>query len=247
MASPIKILVCTPAFGGLMNFEYVTSLLLLERTARASGVEVFFYFIANESLIQRARNFLCHHFMTRTDCTHLLFIDADIQFDAADVIRMVIANVDVIGGVYPKKLLHWERLGSMTPEQLDALRRSDNTPLLDFVNLSPTLEPAAAASGTGGEADYSPQVVRWVGTGFVLIKRGVLERMQADKPERTFWAEQQKVYAFFDCVLWNEVYLSEDYYFCERWRELGGTVHSAPWAKCTHWGTYGFRCAPTPT
>jgi len=242
-APSVKLLVCTPAYGGLMNFEYVTSLLLLDRTARAAGVEVFFYFIANESLIQRARNFLCHHFMTRTDCTHLMFIDADIQFDPADVIRMVAANVDVIGGVYPKKLLHWDRLPSLSAEQLEQLRRSDNSPLLDFVNLAPSLEPAVTAETAAGVA---PQEVRWVGTGFVLIKRGVLERMQADRPDRTFWAEQQRIYAFFDCVLWNEVYLSEDYYFCERWRELGGVVHSAPWAKCTHWGTYGFRCAPTP-
>ena len=240
MAEPVRLLVCTPAYGGMMNFEYVTSLLNLERHARAASVEVHFYFIANESLIQRARNFLCHYFMNQSTCTHLLFVDADIQFDPAHVMRMVAAEVDIIGGVYPKKLLHWERLETLSPDQMDQLKRSDNTPLLDFVDRSPTLDDPVVPP----EQSDLPQSVRWIGTGLMLIKRHVLERMQADLPERTFWANQQKIYAFFDCVLWNGVYLSEDYYFCERWRELGGVVHSAPWAKCTHWGTYGFRCTP---
>ena len=226
-----KLLVCTPAYGGLMNFEYVTSLLLLERAAREASIEVHFQFLANESLIQRARNFLCDFFM-KSDCTHLMFIDADIQFDPADVLRMMATDVDLIGGVYPKKMLHWERMGTLSTAQLTALQRGDQSPLLDVVNTSIL------------ESDVVKQIdrVRWVGTGFMLIKRVVMERMQANNPERTFLANGQRMFTYFDCALWNDTYLSEDYYFCERWRELGGTVHSAPWTKCVHWGTFGFKC-----
>lgn len=232
-SSSVKILVCTPAYGGNMNFEYVTSLLLFDRAAREAGFEVGFYFLGNESLIQRARNFLCHYFMHETDFTHLLFVDADIQFRAEDVLGMVRANVDVIGSLYPKKMIYWDRLDA---HNLEAVRSGDASSLLEFVSVNNALDMAPSTSH-----DAVPAPVRWIGTGCMLIKRNVLERMRENAPERWFWANGKQIYAFFDCVLWNNVYLSEDFFFCERWRELGGVVHCAQWARCTHWGTYGFR------
>ena len=35
-------------------------------------------------------------------------------------------------------------------------------------------------------------------------------------------------------------YLSEDYMFCQWWRNIGGQVYLCPWMKTQHIGTYAF-------
>lgn len=60
----------------------------LSALAKAYGIEIKFYYLFNESLITRARNYCADEFM-RSDCTHLMFIDSDIGFNANDVIAML--------------------------------------------------------------------------------------------------------------------------------------------------------------
>ena len=66
--------------------------------------------IVNESLITRARNYCVDEFM-RSDSTHMLFLDADIGFNANDVIAMLAMQsdespYDVLAAPYPKKSIH---------------------------------------------------------------------------------------------------------------------------------------------
>ena len=221
-----SILVCTPAYGGNMNFEYVLSLLRLEKACQHAGITLDYSFLANESLIPRARNYLCAEFLEKSHVTHLLFVDADIQFQPDDVIRMIRADVPVLGGLYPKKRLNWERmqLGKQT------------APMLDYVIMPNNNSPPITDI-------YQPQPVRFIGTGLMLIQRKVLNEMldkEKDNPDFWYWADNKKYFKFFDCITKDQIYLSEDYFFCERWRELGGTVHAAYWTRCTHWGIFGF-------
>lgn len=220
-----KVLICTPAYGGNMGFEYVISLLRLDHALRARNIGVDYAFLANESLIQRARNYLCKQFMDAESFTHLLFIDADIQFQPDDILRMIDAQVPLIGGVYPKKKIHWDR---------NTAGGTSMAHMLDYV-VTP-LDASTTISNI-----YEPQPVKYVGTGCMLIAREVLEAMQIAAPDRWFFAEGVKYYAFFDCIFAEDkTYLSEDYYFCNVWRNLGGTVYAAYWTRLTHWGIQGF-------
>jgi hypothetical protein len=207
-----------------MNFEYVISLLRLDRACRENNIGIDYSFIANESLIQRARNYLCQDFLDKRECTHLLFLDADIQFQSDDVVRMIKADVPLIGGVYPKKKLDWDRVekGKKTTPMLEyvVVPKDDAQPIQDI---------------------YAPQPVKFVGTGMLLIKRSVLEEMQKNNPDDWFYADGKKYFKFFDCIMKDHVYLSEDYYFCNKWEELGGTVYGAFWTRCTHWGILGYE------
>jgi len=77
------------------------------------GIPLQMYFLFNESLITRARNYCCDEFM-RSDATHMLFIDSDIGFNPQDVIALLALQIqneayDVIGGPYPKKCISWEK------------------------------------------------------------------------------------------------------------------------------------------
>ena len=218
------ILVCIPAYGGMMYHGCTVSLLHLERACNARGIPIGYQFMANESLITRARNQLVHSFLGSQN-SHLLFIDADIQFDSEDILRMYDANLPLIGGLYPKK----HRSAKMDFERDYAMTPLDNkTPMLttDFIN--------------------KPFQVRYVGTGMMLIQRQVFDTMIA-AGIKTYKLGAETQYAFFDTSIAenDNSYLSEDYYFCENWRKLGGAVYVALWTHCIHWGTHGYTGSPT--
>ena len=97
-----KIFIATPMYGGQNYGFYLQSLLQLNNVLREAEIECTMSFMFNESLITRGRNALAHGFL-KTDCTHLFFIDADIQFHAPDVLQMIKEDKDVICGIYPKK------------------------------------------------------------------------------------------------------------------------------------------------
>lgn len=206
-----------------MNFQYVLSIIKLDRLCSQEGIDIDYSFIAHESLIPRGRNYLCDNFL-KSKCTHLLFIDADIQFEAEDIVRMIRKDVPLIGGVYPKKKLHWDRIHG---------RVSTMARLLDYV-VTPISDTDVI------ENIYEPFPVRYVGTGLMLIQRQVLEKMKAAFPMRMYYAEGKPYQLFFDCVIKDGQYLSEDYYFCDVWREMGGTVYAAYWTRTTHWGLMNY-------
>jgi hypothetical protein len=212
----ISLFVCTPAYGGNMNVNYVISIIDLERKCRAENIEIAYYFLSNESLIQRARNILCKNFID-SKFSHMIFIDADIEFNADDIIRMIKADVSVIGGVYPKKKVTYE----------------SSKPIYDYVVMPLTKEHTFTDIN-------QPQPVKYIGTGLLLIKRHVLDDILAADRNRWFNADGSLYYAYFDCIIKDNIYLSEDYYFCEKWQELGGIIYAAFWMRCKHWGMIGY-------
>lgn len=224
----VSILVCTPAINGDMNFQYVLSLIQLDRLCRERGIVIDFQFVAHESLIQRARNYLCDVFLHQSSHTHLLFLDADIEFRPDDVLRMVDAGVMLIGGVYPKKKLHWERVTKDTVDVASMGR------LLDYV-VTPLAENVVIHD------IHQPQQVKYIGTGMMLIHRNVLETIQERQPDHVYHADGKPYYMFFHSVIHEGQYLSEDYYFCDQWRKCGGNVYAAYWTQATHWGLMGYQ------
>jgi glycosyltransferase involved in cell wall biosynthesis len=208
-----------------MNYQYVMSILNLSSLCAARGIGVDFYFIANESLIQRARNLSAQTFLAHPHATHLLFIDADIQFNPEHILRMIDADVDIIGGIYAKKQVNWDRL---TPENVEEVKKSMSL-LVD------------SASPININATEDMTEVQWLATGCMLIKKHVFEKIKESDNTRWITTYTPPVYAYFDCMIWNGNYLSEDYYFCQRWKDLGGKIYAANWAKCMHWGTFGFQ------
>lgn len=222
----VSILVCTPTISGDMSFQYVLSLLKLERKCREENIVIDYQFVAHESLIQRARNYLCDIFLNKSSHTHMLFLDSDIEFDPDDIIKMVRADVHLIGGVYPKKRLHWERIVSHPTAHMGKY--------LDYVVTPLNINAAVTDVNV-------PQEVKYVGTGMMLIKREALEKLAMAFPDDVYVAEGKPYRLFFHSILHDGQYLSEDYYFCELWRRIGGKVYAAYWTQATHWGLMGYK------
>lgn len=230
----ISILVVTPAYGGQVFAGYLTSLLKLERLCKDKGIFVDYEFCYNESLIPRARNTLAHTFMISTKYTHLLCLDADIEFEPEDIIKMLDYNKPLVGGVYPKKKIDWDKITEL-------VNKNNETPLTSDMIQSMTKEPVLILlddKNVNMNDDFIE--TRYTGTGILLIQRNVLEKMRESFPNDTYNAVNTIYFRFFDTELKNGVYLSEDYWFCDRWRELGGNVYIYTKFRCRHWGTYAY-------
>jgi hypothetical protein len=243
-----SLFVATPAADQKVFANYVAGLCELTREAPKRGIGLDWYIQGNLGLVQ-ARNMLASMFL-RTNYTHLLFVDNDIGFDAADVFRMMDANLDVVGGIYPMKVVLWDRVAEAARRGVSdpvALLRSGSSYCGNFE------DPNAVKVDITPHGHFAEALE--VGTGFMLIKRHVLEDMIAhygaqieyrnnfirDTARLDHWAEAgDREYAFFDTWVDRDrmQYLTEDWVFCRRWRGMGGKVYAALDVKLAHSGTH---------
>ena len=235
-------------YGGVCHGAYTKALADLMILATKHAIDVKLYFMFNESLITRARNYLADEFL-RSGYDYLLFIDSDIHFEAQDVLVLSHYainndNMDVICGPYPKKAISWEKIKQAVDRGF-----ADKNPLLleEFVG-DYVFNPADGI--TQFKID-EPVEVKEGGTGFMLIKRTAFEAWDKAYPERSYKPDHvrtksfdgsREIMAYFDCVIDPESkrYLSEDYMFCQHSRAIGLKVWMLPWIKLKHAGTYIF-------
>ena len=109
-----KLFIATPMYGGQCAGMFTRSVADLSAMCVHYGIGLQMYFLFNESLITRARNYCCDEFV-RSDCTHMMFVDSDIGFNPQDIIGLLAlqsddSEYDIIGGPYPKKCIAWEKI-----------------------------------------------------------------------------------------------------------------------------------------
>lgn len=228
----LKVIVATPAYGGNFMMPYVSSFGLLEKYAQKIGLKIDRIFIANESLIPRARNTLTHEFL-QSDATHLMFIDADIRFRARDLVSMLLEKVHIIGGIYPRKEINWERVALAVKRGIAPIKLAHCSG--NFV-INPIKEGQKFKP-------FEISVVKYLGTGFMLISRDTIEQLKRNQP-KYLTPDNKELSDFFPIGPTDDAsdgYLSEDYYFSKLARKAGISTHVAPWVQLTHTGTYEFE------
>jgi hypothetical protein len=222
----MHIVIGTPCYGGMICSEYATSLFNLQTVFTKLNIKMSIFFLANESLIQRARNTITHVYL-KGDADYLMFIDADQNFDPKDILKMIDADKGIIGGAVPMKGINWEnvRRGALDNysnlEELTGIFNVNHLPGHKMVD------------------SETPFQVKHVGTGFMLIARHVFDTLKPDVG--WYYRNDERVYDFFKVQNVNNELLSEDYNFCHMYRESGGTVWLAPWCKLGHLGSYAFN------
>jgi hypothetical protein len=245
-----SIFVGTPMYGGNCAGTFTKSCTDLAMLCAANGISLKFYYLFNESLVQRARNYIVDEFL-RSDCSHLMFIDSDIGFNPRDILSMLALNItnpdtmEIITGPYPKKTIAWEKI-----QQASKQGRGDDNPFeLEAYSADYVFNPVQ------GQTSFNlgqPLEIAEGGTGFMLIPRGALEKYAEAYPEFRYKPDHVRtdafdgsrdITAFFDCVIdpVTRRYLSEDYFFCKRAREIGIRVWMCPWINLQHVGTYIFK------
>lgn len=231
-------MIATPMYGGMCCGEYTRSMLDVIPTLTSAGVDVSTAFIYNNSLITSARNQLASLFMQH-EFTHLLFIDADVNFQARDILSMLAADKDVIAGIYPKKRLNWARVEMAVKAGIPTEELQNHTGDLVVNLVNHGKEQVVNAN--------EPVEVFAAGTGFMLIKREVFEKLR-DEVDTYKEDDDSITHEYFflmkDPVLGKQ--LSEDYAFCWLCRDNGVKIHVAPWVRLGHTGTYQFNGSVIP-
>ena len=244
------IFIATPCYGGQIGEPYFRSMMRFAILCNKYDIKYTISTLANESLITRGRNTLTSFFMENKEATHLFFIDADIEFNPEDILRMVAYDKPIVVGAYPKKAVNWNSI-------IDAARRDE----------SETAETIEGHSSNyvvnfefvkDKEGKNTPQVqivdnlvkLKDAGTGFMCIKKEVIQQMFDAHPEMKYVNDinvDQKfepfMYAIFDTIIDPDSrrYLSEDYMFCRTWQNMGGEVWLDPRTALSHVGHYTFR------
>jgi len=236
------LLVATPMYGGMCTGFFTQSLLQLPELIKERGWDISFSFMFNESLIQRARNSLVNVFMKREECTHMLFIDADIRFAPHDIVTMLEADKDIICGIYPKKEINWYNVDMAVKQgyPIEHLKHFTGSMVVNLVDYEgqvtvPRMEPVEIFAG---------------GTGFMLIKREVFTHLQSkvksyvnDVGDLSGQMQKDRIWEYFPVFIEEETerLLSEDYAFCKIARDNGIKIWAAPWVHLGHFGTYLFE------
>ena len=237
-----KLFVATPMYGGMNHGLFMKSCLDLQAMMNHYKIETKFSFLFNESLITRARNYLTDEFL-RSDFTHMLFIDSDIHFNPQDIIALLALDKDIIGAPYPKKSMNWGNIATA----------ARNHPELDPKELEKLVGEYVfnVVKGTKQFQVTEPLEVMEIGTGFMMVKREVFGKFAEAYPNLKYKPDHvgqahfdgsRYIHAYFDTVIDkdSERYLSEDYMFCQWWRNIGGKIYLCPWMKTQHIGTYAF-------
>lgn len=243
-----KLFIATPMYGGQCAGMYTRSIADLSALCAKYNIPLQIYYLFNESLITRARNYCADEFM-RSGATHLMFIDSDIGFNPQDVIAMLALQTDesaydVIGGPYPKKCISWEKIklavdkgvADKDPNQLEKY-------VGDYV-FNPKSNQREIPLG-------EPVEVREIGTGFMMIRRKTFEDYAKAYPQLSYKPDHvrtehfdgsREIHAYFDCIIDPESkrYLSEDYNFCYHVEKMGSRVWFCPWMQLQHVGSYVF-------
>lgn len=245
-----KIMVATPMYGGQCHGMYAKSCADLAKLCQAYDVDLKFFYLFNESLITRARNYCVDEFM-RSHYTHLMFIDSDIGFDPHDVLSMA-AMMDpeeedpkeVMCGPYPKKTIAWEKI----KRAVDKGFADENPQNLDKYVGDYVFNPA-----DGGDSIRidTPCKVLEGGTGFMMIAKSAFEKFTAAYPDYTYLPDHvrtkhfdgsREIGMFFQALIdpKSKRYLSEDYMFCQYMQEIGVPTWLCPWMRLVHTGSYTF-------
>ena len=210
-----KVHIAMPCYGGMLTESTFMSFIKWANTARQLNIDWTLETMVNESLISRARNTLTAKFLDMPEATHLFFVDADIGWEPWHLLVLLNRDVDVIGGLYPMKTM----------------------PIKWVVNGF-----EGAEEGPDGLQEVSK-----AGTGFLLMKKHVFEKLKSHPAVKQYKNDigldpkyDQHLKTYFDTAVRQNRYYSEDWTFCENWRDMGGKIWMDKRVLLRHSGSYVF-------
>jgi hypothetical protein len=230
-----SVFLSTPCYGGLCLEKYMISVIKLQMRLIQENIQLYIDTTENESLVHRARNVAVGRFMQKNSADYFMFIDADIDFDAESVIRLIKSDHDVSVACYPKKCVMWDQAAN-------AVKNNDDR---NMAMLSSSLVINFGARTRPVENGFIE--ILDGPTGFMLIKREVFKKLEEKFPDLWCKNDHQNrdfddYHAVFDCMIDPESkrYLSEDYAFCRRWQQCDGKIYADVNTTLGHVGNLPF-------
>jgi hypothetical protein len=175
--------------------------------------------------------------MANKEYTHLMFIDVDLSFSPDDILKMLWHDKEIMTGAYPIKDINWDKVSNAVKNGIESDKLLDSS--IRFV-----VNPVRFADSKI-RVDKGAISVHDAGTGFMLIKRSVFEKMFEEYPELQYTddtgllneEERKYGYALFNSYVdEDQRFLSEDYGFCRYWQKMNGDIWTDPSIELTHLG-----------
>lgn len=250
-----SLIILTPCYGGQCFVNYVMCLMNTFTLFQQLNIPIKVEFCKNDSLVSRARNNLIAKAMANETATHFLFIDSDITWSPYDVLKLILADKDLTGGVYPIKHYEWNRLlqGEKNIIQ-EWLKHKHETSLNGIISDQDYIQSRLLRYNINYMSDTltvnnNLTRVKHLATGFMMIRRDVITKMSMAFPSTKYTddigflvqKEQPYAYALFDCGVENNHYLSEDWMFCSRWEKMGGEIYIDVSIQLTHTGMEDYK------
>lgn len=210
----IHAFVATPAYDGKVECNYSQSLAEAAFCCPLYGVRLTASVIGNGAFIELARNIYVKRFLEdHTDCTHLFFIDADLKFQPNAFVGLLQANLPICAGGYRRR---------QDPEDY---------PLVFADNPN--------GGGLWFENDWL-QCSR-VASGFLCIRRDVLEEMAKEAPQIVIADQKGPVPWIFHTKFDDKQrFVGEDYSFCDDYvKKYGKMIPVWPNFDFVHGGFKG--------
>lgn len=213
-----SVFIALPAYDFKVSLKLAISLARFAQVAPQHGISIQIGSICGCSVVSRARNLLAQDLLD-SECTDLIFIDSDINFEAEDILRLMAWTSDpkkgIVAGV--------PRTRSTEKVYIGTLDYDENNEL--------TMNGMGLVRATR------------VATAFMMVRRDVFETLDAAHPEWRYYDERSKrtVPCIFDFMKTEEGYIGEDYLFCDRAREHGFEVWIDPTIKLGHMGVQEYE------
>lgn len=188
-----KVMLATIAYDS-PNAAYTFSIQRSRQALSQAGIQSAYLLLSGNCHVDDARNVVCQEFLL-SDCTELIFLDADVSWESECLVELCGYNCDIVGGVYPYRR---EEKKNMPLRMIEGVWEPDENGLLQVEGL-----PA----------------------GFMRIKRHVIERLEKDadkfwnNPDK-----RSKVAILFERHYHEGTRWGGDLHFCNKWRATGGKV-----------------------
>lgn len=213
--SGVKLFIGIPT-RGTASIDFAASLAITMCALHQAKAQVYLYYHQNSCFVEMSRNKLIAEFL-KSDCTHLWMVDDDMGWNADAVLKMLAKDKPFIAGI-----------GNLKTDSGE-----------DFaVNLLDNPDGTTKIEGTGDDCLMAAQ---YVGGAFVILKREVIEKMISSYPGlKSPAVESEYGYHLFESH-WKPIWKTEDYVFCDRWRDLGGEIWCYPNIDFTHHGQKTYK------
>jgi hypothetical protein len=219
-----SIFIGMPNAHGIVHAETCASIFNLANDLAGRGISSLFRWTEGADVAQQ-RDEIAAMFL-ETDCTHLLFVDSDMSFEADLCARLLSEDRPLIGVAATHRRMQVDRLREKWGQQSsfdDAIALA-----YDYNVRSKRLEQFGKLIKVDA-----------VGAGVMLIARSCFERMSdalqlAEYPSqrtgRPIKGYFRRVEAEDGSLLW------EDWSFCQRWTSMGGEVFAYAFSDVKHFG-----------
>ena len=223
LTDPPHILFNLPNRGSI-NTECFKGFMSFAEFAIDNGITYDIEFLTGCSIISLGRSIMFSKALIDPKWTHMMWIDDDVGWKPEDIMTLLIHDKDIIAGSYPKK----------------------------EYPIQPTHAPLSK-----GYKDEKLEEVRYIPTGFMLLSRKLCEDMIKNYSHLKFeYADRSNTYPYYDvfgCFPYiepgqeksyegtNGYYLTEDYAFCQRARDIGYSIYLSKKINLSHTGLHTFK------